>query len=141
MAPFLVPDMKVTVTATHETPDGELRVEFACAYGRGTALWVGEEPHPDDVVDAELIVEGDHEWGESLHPCEPMVRIMRCPEDPETTIIRAMLEDSEESFCVLRLGSSLVVVNTLGGGPGFEAFAELRTRQLRLLAIPAMPEA
>lgn len=132
--------MKVTITSAHETPDGELRVEFTCAYGRGTALWVGEEPQPGDTADADLAIGGEYEWGESLHPCEPMVRIMRCADDPEATIIRAMLEDSEESFCVLRLGGTLAVVHTLGGGPGFEAFAELRTRELRLLAIPALPE-
>ncbi len=132
--------MKVTVIATEETGDGNLRVSFRCAYGHGHGYWVGEEPHPGEVHEVELAIDGEHEWGERLNPCEPMVRIMPADDDSGEIIVRAMLEDVEECFAVLRMGNTLLVVPTTGGGPGFEAFAELRTERLQLLAMPEMPE-
>ena len=107
------------------------RVSFLSEFGRGWAYWSGAEPGPGETRDVEVSIGCPLTWGAEIQTVgrtEP--RIEAC--DGAATI-RATLDTAEDDgFTALRMGPSLIMLETMGHPPPIGTSVEAHVPSLTL---------
>jgi hypothetical protein len=96
----------------------DARVEFSCEHGRAAGRWSGPAPSVGARYDVELGSEATLAWGRELVPrAEGPARIE--PRGAGGADIDATLEmhDADDGAAWLRIGKSLMIIDTRGDAP------------------------
>lgn len=108
------------------------RVRFASGLGMGEAGWMGELPEEGGEYHVELAIDERLVWGDSIVVVEPPGP-HRIAEDGAGVTLDATLEAiDDEGAATLRLGPSLVLIETEGTPPAVGATVRVRLGDLAL---------
>ncbi len=89
------------------------RVRFASELGAAEAAWMGEPPAAGRDYAVELVVGDRLIWGDSIVAAEPAAHAIATGDDG-TTLVATLESVDEDGAATLRLGPSLVLVETEG---------------------------
>jgi hypothetical protein len=121
--------MKITINEVANKNDG-CRVHFSTEYGRAVALWNGKEPEINKEYFVEIEVPGILFWQKDIVVTdEPCIILSK----NNLVHIVALLEFVEdEEYTVLRLGDSIISIETCGEPPKVGSKVKFTTHTLVL---------
>jgi hypothetical protein len=123
--------MKVKIIRIIKEQDNSAQVTFWTASGSAQAEWVGTRPEVGGMYDAEVEVPESLVWGDGIRQVAAMEPGIATTDG--TTIITGMLDSLEDDgVATVRLGDSLLLVETEGLPGRVGSSVQLATRQLRL---------
>lgn len=107
------------------------RVRFTSALGAAEAAWMGDPPAAGRDYAVELAVGDRLIWGDSIVAIEPAARSIASG-DEGPTLVATLESVDEDGAATLRLGPSLVLVETEGEPPPVGAIVRVRLADLVL---------
>lgn len=108
-------------------------VNFSSEYGSATALWSGNEPQVNQEYCTEIEVPGVFYWQKNIAVTEDECIILS---EQNVVHIVALLESIEDDgYTVLRLGDSIISIETQGEPPKVGSNVKLNTNNLLLYEV------
>jgi hypothetical protein len=123
--------MHITILAVDTSVEGKPRVNFSSDLGEAWAYWSGNPPKPGTTFDVELSAGASLTWGADIVPAAAGASSLDMNGDGVT--LHATLEAREDDgFTVLRLGPSILMLETIGDAPPIGTFVRADLRELTL---------
>jgi hypothetical protein len=109
------------------------QVNFSTEYGNATALWSGNEPQINKEYFVELEVSGVLGWQKDINVSEEKCGISL---DSGTVHLVGLFESIEDDgYTVIRLGDSIISIETQGEPPDIGSNVKLTTNNLLLYEV------
>lgn len=109
------------------------KVKFSTEYGNASAFWKGNEPHINKEYFVELEVPGVLYWKADIAVTEENHIIAV---ESDTVHLVGLLESIEEDgYTVIRLGDSIISLETLGESPAVGSYVKFTTNNLLLYEV------
>lgn len=121
--------MRIQVQEVLETDGERLEIVFTSEFGSAKACWKGPRPEVSETYDVELEIDEPLVWGNNINEVNDHRSLIQ-PCDRQV-LIQGILENQEEDgFLVLRLGDSLVILETIGKPPRNGAWISLKAQRI-----------
>lgn len=124
--------MRITINETSIKKNG-YQVNFSTEYGNATALWNGNVPEVKKEYFAEIEIPGILCWQKDISTTDEKCFILL-----ENNIVHivALLESIEDDgYTVLRLGDSIITIQTQGKHPNVGSNVKITTNNLLLYEV------
>ncbi len=123
--------MKVHIQNLEVSSDGKYHVQFSSELGNANACWQGAPPQLGEGYHVELSVGEPLTWGVDI--LSTVESTHRLEQESDCVVIKAKLEAYEDDgLAVLRLGGSIMMVDTFGNPPPLGTVVEAHIRELTL---------
>lgn len=122
--------MKIKIVNLSKTVGTKL-VDFETAIGKGTALWVGEEPIIGKFYDVEIDVGDDLIWGINII-MTPEISSMIAVKDNLFYLVAKVISSEEEGCISVKLGDSVVLLEIERAPTGIFGMVECKAKNVRL---------
>jgi hypothetical protein len=123
--------MKIEIQKSEISPQGKCVVEFSSELGNASGSWQGTPPNLGETYHVEFSVGAPLTWGNDIQPSIESTNSLR--KDGDEVLINALLEAFEEDgLAFLRIGGTVLMVDTLGNPPPIGTFVKAHIRELIL---------
>jgi hypothetical protein len=107
--------MKITVVRIID--EVQNKIEFSSAYGEAIAIWHGVLPSYEREYYVEMAIKGVYTFNHNILPS--IIPIFELKMSNDFLVINCQIEEVEEKVTTLRLGDSLILLET--NGEAFDA--------------------
>jgi hypothetical protein len=124
--------MRVIINEVTSQTQG-CQVNFSTEYGNATALWCGNEPEVNKEYFIEIEIPGVLYWQKDIAVTDEKCIILL--ENSIVHIVALFESIEEDGYTVLRLGDSIISIETQGEAPNIGSNVKLTTNNLVLYQI------
>ena len=124
--------MEITVQQSKPAAEGEYAITFSSPLGNAFGNWPGSPPTLGATYRVELSTGAPLTWGNDIKASDK--REYRLNSAGSKVVINALLEGTEEAGLVfLRIGNTILMVDTLGPTPPVGTFVEAHLQDLTVV--------
>lgn len=105
--------MFVKIVRVVSQENGQIEVEFSTQFGHAKGLWMDGVPEVEQSYDVEINVDDVLQWGVNINEAQDNKFVLQ--ETEKDLFIQGTLENYEEDgLSIVRLGNSILMINTTG---------------------------
>lgn len=124
--------MKIIISDVQSSPEQEYIVKFTTSFGSGRGTWKSKIlPQKEETYYVEFEVEKPLVWGTSIVKCNTLEYSIA--EVQKGIILQGKIESIDENNCiVIRIGDSLLFIETIGDAQNVGSFVKLIIDELSI---------
>jgi hypothetical protein len=126
--------VKVVITSIEAEVEEGFRIRFTSSNGSGVAIFVGNKPNLNTDYFVEVDINGIFKWQEDITRIES--NESKIEDVGNLASLSGILESVEnDSYTVIRIGTSIIALETVGIHPPIGSNVKVRPSELKLFDI------